>query len=191
MNPRKFSFVLFFFLALQLAALAQSNQLTTTPPATPAPLKIGSVTFSGNIRARFESWDWFETKAAENQYNYGAATLRLSLSQQREKVEWQVGGAFQKQTFGFIGRPSNGKQALGTLVDVSVDWAVTPPTTLTCYLACVRGGAKTRAVFSHPSCGIVSNGLEVRNRPSQANEFITARMDCRPRNGLPAVGDAQ
>jgi hypothetical protein len=93
MIRHKLLLVFFLFFALPLVAVAQSNQLTTPPPA-PAPLNIGSVTFSGNLRARFESWDWFETNAAENEYNYGAATLRLSLSQQREKLEWQVEGAF-------------------------------------------------------------------------------------------------
>ncbi|HEX4948317.1 MAG TPA: alginate export family protein [Blastocatellia bacterium] len=75
---------------------AQARQLTTaaTPAPATAPIKIGTVTVSGSLRARFESWDWFETNAANNEYNFGAATLRLSLSQQREKVEWQVEGAF-------------------------------------------------------------------------------------------------
>lgn len=92
MIPRKLIFAVFLLLALPLAVLAQANQLTSTP--APAPIKIGSVTLSGSLRARFESWDWFETNAAENQYNYGAATLRLSLGQQKENLEWQVEGAF-------------------------------------------------------------------------------------------------
>ena len=51
------------------------------------------MTLSGSLRARFESWDWFETNAAENNYNFGAATLRLALGQQKEAFEWQVEAA--------------------------------------------------------------------------------------------------
>lgn len=96
MIPHKLLFVFFILIVLPLAIVAQSNPLAppATPTTSPAPIKIGSITLSGNLRARFESWDWFETTAANNEYNYGAATLRLSLSQQREKVEWQIEGAF-------------------------------------------------------------------------------------------------
>ncbi len=60
------------------------------PAPVPAPLKIGSVTVSGSLRLRMENWDWFETDKAENAYTFGAATLRLGLSQQKEKYEWMV-----------------------------------------------------------------------------------------------------
>lgn len=91
---------LLFWLLLGISVFAQPSQLSTknapsaAPTPTPAPVKIGNVTLSGSLRARFESWDWFESNLADNNYNFGAATLRLSLSQQREKVEWQVEGAF-------------------------------------------------------------------------------------------------
>ncbi|MFN7929406.1 MAG: alginate export family protein [Blastocatellia bacterium] len=95
MIPRKILCVCFLVLSLPWLAAAQTKPLTAAPAATPAPapIKIGSITVSGSIRARFESWDWFETPAANNDYNFGAATLRLSLSQQREKVEWQIEAA--------------------------------------------------------------------------------------------------
>jgi hypothetical protein len=82
--------------ATQIAEFNAPAPISTTPkPApSPAPIKIGGVTFSGSIRGRFESWDWFETGAANNNYNFGAATLRLSLSQQRDRFEWQIEGAF-------------------------------------------------------------------------------------------------
>ncbi|HWQ33259.1 MAG TPA: alginate export family protein [Blastocatellia bacterium] len=65
-----------------------------TPAPTPAPLRGGGLTISGSVRARLESWNWFETSAANNNYNFGAVTLRLAVSQQREKFEWQVEGEF-------------------------------------------------------------------------------------------------
>lgn len=74
---------------------------SSTPP--PAPIKIGGLTMSGSLRLRFESWDWFETGAAENNYNFGATTLRLSLGQQKERFEWLVEGAFPL----LVGLPDN------------------------------------------------------------------------------------
>ncbi|MBP6821204.1 MAG: alginate export family protein [Acidobacteria bacterium] len=115
MNPRKFQtlFLLVIFIVfLTLCANAQSTQTasaTPTPSPTPAakpapaPVKFGKVTLSGSLRMRFESWDWFESNTAENSYNFGAATLRLSLGQQLEKLEWHVEGAFPL----LIGLPDN------------------------------------------------------------------------------------
>lgn len=117
MNPRKHQSILLlviFILFLTLCANAQSSQTaSTTPtpsptpaakPATaPAPIKLGKVTLSGSLRLRFESWDWFESNTAENSYNFGAAVLRLSLSQQLEKFEWQVEAAAPL----LIGLPNN------------------------------------------------------------------------------------
>ncbi|MBL8204488.1 MAG: alginate export family protein [Blastocatellia bacterium] len=79
---------------LSFSIWGQPKPLTAPATSAPAPIKIGNVTLSGNLRTRFESWDWFESTTANNEYNFGAATLRLSLSQQREKVEWQIEGAF-------------------------------------------------------------------------------------------------
>ncbi|MBK6799612.1 MAG: alginate export family protein [Acidobacteria bacterium] len=81
-----------------VVAQSPRNKEATTPvskPApSPAPIKIGDLTFSGSIRFRLESWDWFETNAADNRYTFGAALVRLSLGQQKERYEWQVEGAF-------------------------------------------------------------------------------------------------
>ncbi|HKX26439.1 MAG TPA: alginate export family protein [Blastocatellia bacterium] len=65
------------------------------PVPTPPALKIGSVVFSGSLRLRLESIDWFETPAAlgDSSYTFGAAVLRFGFSQQKEKLEWQVEGA--------------------------------------------------------------------------------------------------
>jgi len=85
----------------QQAALAEGKSAPTpapkpaatpAPQASPAPLKIGSVVVSGSLRLRAENWSWFETDKAEPAYTFGAATLRLALSQQKERYEWQVEG---------------------------------------------------------------------------------------------------
>lgn len=117
MNPRKYQSILLlaiFILFLTLCANAQSTQTASTTPTpsptpaakpapAPAPIKLGKVTLSGSLRLRFESWDWFESNTAENNYNFGAATLRVSLSQQLEKFEWQVEAAAPL----LIGLPDN------------------------------------------------------------------------------------
>lgn len=70
---------------------------------SPAPLQIGSLTISGSLRLRAESWNWYDTDKAEDAYTFGAGTLRLAIGQQREQVEWQLEGA---TTF-FYGLPTN------------------------------------------------------------------------------------
>ncbi len=89
----------------QSAQLAATNvaKETVKPAPSPTPIKIGSLTLSGSLRLRMESWYWFESNTAENNYNFGAATLRVALSQQLEKFEWQVEAAAPLM----IGLPNN------------------------------------------------------------------------------------
>jgi len=58
------------------------------------------------------------------------------------------GGAFQKQTFGFTGRPSNGSTDLGNLMDVGVDWNVHPHITISPYYAHAWGGTVIQNIYS-------------------------------------------
>ena len=60
----------------------------------PKQLKIGRVNFSGSLRLRIENYGWWETPGFENNYTFGAAVLRMSLGQQKEKVDWLVEGEF-------------------------------------------------------------------------------------------------
>jgi hypothetical protein len=70
--------------------------------------------------------------------------LRLSSA----KDLWYAGGgAFQQQTFGYTGRPSNGNKTLGTFADVSADYAVTSRTTATFYLGGIRGGNVQASIY--------------------------------------------
>jgi hypothetical protein len=79
---------------------SEPSTATTSGPAStssksapsPAPIKLGSVTFSGSLRLRIENWDWFETQNADNAYTFGAATLRVALGRQRDTVDWLVEG---------------------------------------------------------------------------------------------------
>lgn len=80
----------------QMVADKKPTETTTAKPqaSTYQPMKFGGVTFSGSLRARVEAWDWFDTAAADDRYTFGAAQLRLSLGQQKEKFDWQVEGEF-------------------------------------------------------------------------------------------------
>jgi len=55
----------------------------------PAPLQIGSVTFSGNIRERYEVWDWFPAKG-QDFYSYSGTLMRFAVSQKRQNFDWTV-----------------------------------------------------------------------------------------------------
>ena len=54
-----------------------------------APLKIGSVVFSGSIRERVEFWDWFGGKGQKN-YAFSATLAQFALSQNSPSFEWKV-----------------------------------------------------------------------------------------------------
>ncbi len=61
---------------------------------------------------------------------------------------WYVGGgAFQKGTFGYTGRPSGGHKGFATVFDVSADYQFDPRTTITIYVAHASGKAVIRALF--------------------------------------------
>ena len=71
-----------------------SKSKPAATPQTPKQLKIGNVNFSGSLRLRAENYGWWETPGFEDDYTFGAAVLRLSLSQQTEKFDWLVEGEF-------------------------------------------------------------------------------------------------
>ena len=62
------------------------------PAAVAAPIKIGSLTLTGSLRARAENWDWFETDRADPSYTFGAVQIRLGIGQNKESYEWLVEG---------------------------------------------------------------------------------------------------
>ena len=82
----------------QNSALEKPSNVSTLKPATAPPkpkqLKIGKINFSGSLRLRAENYRWFETPGFEDDYTFGAAVLRLSLSQQKEKFDWLIEGQF-------------------------------------------------------------------------------------------------
>lgn len=65
-------------------------RLHSQTPAGIKPITVSGIRFSGSLRVRWEMWDWFDTTLADPDYNYAASLLRLSLSQEREKWDWQA-----------------------------------------------------------------------------------------------------
>jgi len=76
------------------AKTLNSTVSSTAKPKSSNEIKIGNLSLSGSLRLRVENWDWFETSAADSNYTFGAALLRLSLSQKTERVDWEVEGSF-------------------------------------------------------------------------------------------------
>jgi hypothetical protein len=72
---------LLFLFASNVPVLAQSD---------PPPLELGPVTFSGNIRQRYEAWDWFQPATGQNLYGYSGTQIRFGFSQTRENYDWNV-----------------------------------------------------------------------------------------------------
>ena len=61
---------------------------------------------------------------------------------------WYIGGgAFQKQSFGYTGRPSGGQRKFANVVDLSVDYQLNSQTTVTLYAAHADGKAVVRNLF--------------------------------------------
>lgn len=73
---------------------ASTDSKPATPQSPQRRKKTGGITFSGSLRLRVENYGWFETPNFVDDYTFGAATLRLSLGQQKEKYDWQVEGEF-------------------------------------------------------------------------------------------------
>ena len=61
---------------------------------------------------------------------------------------WYIGGgAFQKETFGFTGRPSSGQKRFADVFDLSADYQFDAQTTFTFYAAHASGKAVIRSIY--------------------------------------------
>ncbi len=59
-------------------------------PAAKDKGKDESLKVTVSERVRFESWDWFDSSAADGSYGFLASQLRLGLGQQKKQWSWQV-----------------------------------------------------------------------------------------------------
>jgi hypothetical protein len=63
---------------------------------------------------------------------------------------WYVGGgAFDRRTFGYAGRPAGGATDLGTALDLSVEWRRSAHVSLAAYAALASGGAVMEHTYGH------------------------------------------
>jgi hypothetical protein len=76
--------------------------------------------------------------------------LRLS---SREDLWYAGGGAFQTNTFGYLGRPSGGARSLANVYDVSADYQLNERLALTVYYALASGRALIEKIFPQGSTG--------------------------------------
>ena len=59
-------------------------------PAGPKPIKWRNILIQGSVRSRLEAWDWFTPDSGDPTYAYLGSLGRLSLSQNLEKIDWQL-----------------------------------------------------------------------------------------------------
>jgi hypothetical protein len=78
----------------------------------------------------------------------------LRLSENRD-LWYSGGGAFDEKTFGYAGRPSGGDAELATLLDVSIDVAVTPTSTLGFYFSRALGGDVVDNIYDGSNGGLI------------------------------------
>ncbi len=101
--------------------------------------------------------------AAKLSLSTAAHALRL---ESRQDFWYAGGGAFQKETFGYLGRPGGGHAGMGTLVDVEAGYAASATTKVTLYLARLRGGGVEASIYpaggQHPGARFIF--LEVTQR---------------------------
>ena len=75
------------------AVLAAQTQVPVKPapaPATPRPVKLGSVVVTGSFRSRVEGWDWFQPDSGDNTYAYSGNLFRVGFSRSHETWDWNA-----------------------------------------------------------------------------------------------------
>jgi hypothetical protein len=60
-----------------------------TPPSPPDVIKLGDITFTGSLGARFYVWDQFQAASGENQHQY-SGNLRVNLSERGQTWDWHA-----------------------------------------------------------------------------------------------------
>ncbi|HEX6559788.1 MAG TPA: alginate export family protein, partial [Longimicrobiales bacterium] len=106
------------------------------------------------IYARFPFYNLMNTEdafvslllrpAATLSVRVDARSLRLSSAQD---FWYGGGGAFEKQTFGYAGRPSNGHRDLSSVYDISADYRPSAHLTVSGYFGLADGGDVVRAIY--------------------------------------------
>lgn len=79
--------------------------------------------------------------------------LRFIGLAERADLWYAGGGAFERESFGYAGRPGGGARALATLLDLSIEWRPSPRVTVIAYGAHAWGRGVTRSVYGPEARG--------------------------------------
>lgn len=107
------------------------------------------------VYARFPFYNAMNSSDAFVQFSFKPASKltltseihRLGLTEDSD-LWYAGGGAFEKASFGYAGRPSGGSSDFATTIDASLDWAATPKTSVTFYVGAARGGDVVERIFA-------------------------------------------
>ena len=83
-------------------AAAEGDQQSSVPPPA-RQIRVAGWTVSGNLRLRFEHWDFFKAQAGNSSYGYGASLLRVSIGRQFHTQDW----LFEAAQPSLIGLPAD------------------------------------------------------------------------------------
>ena len=81
---------------------AEGDQQSSVPPPA-RQIRVAGWTVSGNLRLRFEHWDFFKAQTGDSSYGYGASLLRVSLERQFQTHDW----LFEAAQPSLIGLPTD------------------------------------------------------------------------------------
>ena len=83
-------------------AAAEDDQQGPVSPSS-RQIQVAGWTVSGNLRLRFEDWDFFKAQTGNNSYGYGASLLRVSIERHFHSQDW----LFEAAQPSLIGLPSD------------------------------------------------------------------------------------
>lgn len=69
---------------------AQEPRPPAPPPAAPATLKLGALDVTLLWRNRIEIWGWFDTPAANSDYQFMSSQLRIGFGQTTRALDWKL-----------------------------------------------------------------------------------------------------
>src|SRR5262245_35074595 len=81
---------------------AEGDQQSPVPPPA-RQIRVAGWTVSGNLRLRFEHWDFFKAQTGDSRYGYGASLLRVSIGREFHTQDW----LFEAAQPSLIGLPTD------------------------------------------------------------------------------------
>ncbi len=104
----------------------------------------------------------------------------LSLSN-RYDLWYHGGGAYEKSSFGYVGRPSFNNSGIANVVDTSADWQLTSKTTMTFYFAHAAGKVVVHSIYPQ---GPAANFGYSSYSGGFRGDALNVVMECRLRESI-------